>query len=520
MYYQRMARNYISSMKALGNILKQIKGRKTLVLLSEGIDFNMIDPTQINDSETGLLARQQMNQSDTDAMAPPPQRMLSLVPEYLRMVEQLNDSQISIYSVNVGGLQPLGDATEQFGERDSSPAGGASMRPGAQQLEGRQDFLSAVSFETGGRAYFNTNDMRTLLDKIEVDISNYYILGFRSEFNPNKSEYRDIRVRVKQPGLKVLHRKGFRTPVPFEKMDKDQRDMHLVTGLESGLELNELNAFAESRMALVGDDDVRTTVAVDIPVDKLNTDKRNRFDLQVLVSNINEEGKVFSSVHKQLLVESADSEELAAKGVRLVESIDSQFGVNKIRVALRDNTTGKRTYFYFNTIYREPPEDGLVVATPVFYDTADMKRLEDEFKVTSKPQDKWNSETPGGGSALVHPELGKVFPLIIARYTSGQEMHFFTTIQNFDREEVGEEDLDIVFAISPKPKNKQEKRTFYKLDVSEMKVFRQRAGSGLDLVVSGAMPAVEQGVYDIYIAITDKVGQRNGAGSSTVYVVE
>jgi hypothetical protein len=149
-----------------------------------------------------------------------------------------------------------------------------------------------------------------------------------------------------------------------------------------------------------------------------------------------------------------------------------------------------------------------------------MKRLEDEFKVTSKPQDMWNSETPGGGSALVHPELGQVFPLIIARYASGQEMHFFTTIQNFDREEVKEEDLDIVLAFSPKPANKQEKRTFFKLNVSDMKVFRQRAGSGLDLVVRSTMPSTDQGAYDIYIAVTDKVGQRNGAGSSSVYVIE
>jgi VWFA-related protein len=516
LYSQANARNYFLSLKALAGVVRQYPGRKTLIMLSEGIDSSLIDPREINDDNFGLLARQDATESMFGYV--PPQRLTSLMPVFKDTLEVLNDAKVSVYTVNVGGLIAIGNATDQFSAADPL-SGGQSMQPGETERKKRQEFLSGLASDTGGRAYFNTNDMRRLLDSIEVDISNYYILGYNSQFSPNRSEYRDVTVRLKKPGLNVLHRKGFFTPRPFTSLGQDERDMQLTEGFLTRSQINELDAHAAYQFVRTSPQRLSASVALELPVRGLKATESGGYDVQVLVANINSDGKIFSSVHKRYTVEGNPA--LAERGIRLVESVDSESGLNMLRVALRDNLTGKRTYFYYDYMFRQPAEDALLVSSPMFYDPATMKRGSDEFRIGVKSEEKWDMDAPGGGTdPLVHPDGSRFFPLLRPTYTEKDTVHFVLQVYNLKREFANAEDLEVVFAISPAEHKKGTQRDYHRVNVADQQIFRMRTGDGVTISGSFRLGGLPAGAYDLFSIITDKQGGRKEASAGRLYLIE
>jgi VWFA-related protein len=74
-----------------------------------------------------------------------------------------------------------------------------------------RDYLQTLAHHTGGRATLDTNEFDTGLDRIFVETSRYYFLGY--EPAAGDSRYRRLQIRVKRPGLTVLAREGhFRLP--------------------------------------------------------------------------------------------------------------------------------------------------------------------------------------------------------------------------------------------------------------------------------------------------------------------
>lgn len=516
LFSQANARNYFLSLKSLAGVVRQYPGRKTLIMLSEGIDAGLIDPREINDENFGLAARQDSTESMFGYV--PPQRLTSLMPVFKDTLEVLNDAKVSVYTVNVGGLTAIGNASDQFSSSDPL-SGGQSMQPGENERKKRQEFLSGLAVDTGGRAYFNTNDMRSLLDAIEIDISNYYILGYNSQFAPNRSEYRDITVRVKKPGLKVLHRKGFFTPRPFTSLNQDERDMQLTEGFLTRSQINELDAHAGYQFVRTSPERLNATVALDVPVNGLKANDSGAYDLQVLVANINSEGSIFSSVHKRYTIENKPG--LNERGIRLVESVDSEGGLNLLRIALRDNNTGKRTYFYYDYMFRQPAEDALLVSSPVFFDPANMQRGDEEFKFRIKREEKWDKDAPGGGvDPLVHPDGSKIFPLLRPTYRDGDTVNFVVQVYNLKREFKDKSELDVVFAISPVDRRREAQRVYHKVSVANLDFYRLRTGDGVSLSGSFTLGGLPAGAYELFTIVTDTRGERKEASAGRLYLIE
>lgn len=515
LYSQANARNYMMSLDALSSVVKQYPGRKTMILLSEGIDFNLIDPNELNQEDFGPLARQ--NEQETDVI-PYKRPLMSLIPEYKKMLEKLNDSKLSVYSINVSGLNIGGAAEEQYAPADQS-TGGQSFDAGMKTINKRQEFLSGIAKDTGGRAYFNTNDIRKLLDNIEVDISNYYILGYRTQINPKKSDYRNITVKVKKPGLTVLHRKGFYTPRPFSSLSSDERDMQLTEGFLTRSQINELDARAGFHFIRSSLDSLSAVVAIFVPAESLQPDKNGERELEVLVSNINDKGEIFSSVHKSYHVRNGEDPDFLKKGIRLVETLDSESGINRLRLALRDNGSGKRTYFYYNYAFRKPAEDTLLLASPMFYKPENMKRTEDDFDTQVKHLEKWDMDKPGGAEMLVNPLSEKIFPLLQPIYKDQDKVSFIVSLFNLQRELKSNDELEFTFAISPVVDEGQ-KRSYYRVNVNNVHLFGYRGSKGLGLTGDFIIGNLDPGAYDLYVLVNDKVTDRKAASAGQLVLAK
>jgi hypothetical protein len=90
--------------------------------------------------------------------------------------------------------------------------------PGGLKVRGadRNGAMRTLAENTDGLAVLNTNDLDKGLNRLAEDMSSYYLLGYYASNTKPDGRFRPITVRVKQPGIEVRARKGYRAPTAGE----------------------------------------------------------------------------------------------------------------------------------------------------------------------------------------------------------------------------------------------------------------------------------------------------------------
>jgi hypothetical protein len=71
---------------------------------------------------------------------------------------------------------------------------------------------------TGGRFYWNTNDVGRAVDEIVADSEGTYSLGFYADGEPD-DKWHNLNVRVTRKGVKLQHREGYMSAMPQSPLD-------------------------------------------------------------------------------------------------------------------------------------------------------------------------------------------------------------------------------------------------------------------------------------------------------------
>jgi VWFA-related protein len=131
--------------------------------------------------------------------------LLALVDHDLRLrqiTEEANRGNVTFYPVFARGLTafdaPIGPDPPPSPIQDSA------------NLRTRQNSMRALAVDTDGEAIINTNDIEGGLKRIADDLSSYYLLGYYSTNTTLDGRFREIRVRVTRPGVRVRARRGYR----------------------------------------------------------------------------------------------------------------------------------------------------------------------------------------------------------------------------------------------------------------------------------------------------------------------
>jgi VWFA-related protein len=117
-------------------------------------------------------------------------------------------SGVVIYSMDTRGLvASLQDAST---DQPFDPYGQLSLS-NHQELMASQDGLNALAADTGGKATFNTNDLRKGLAPAIKETSNYYLLAWKPDAESQKQgRFRSLEVKlIGHPDLVVRVRKGY-----------------------------------------------------------------------------------------------------------------------------------------------------------------------------------------------------------------------------------------------------------------------------------------------------------------------
>ena len=203
----------LATMEALQQVADAfagVPGRKSLIWASAGFPFS-IDPSK-----------------PLEGKGFPRESISDVMPVYERTWEVLNNANIALYPVDVRGLVTTGpSAAVRVPVNPRNPAA-AVMRTSMVHMDTLDTFKRFADM-TGGKAYYNTNDLAGAFQQAAADSSAYYMLGFYLDSKDTKPGWRKLEVKVHQSGAHVRAREGFFvTPATQDPNRSAKSDMRMA----------------------------------------------------------------------------------------------------------------------------------------------------------------------------------------------------------------------------------------------------------------------------------------------------
>jgi VWFA-related protein len=194
-----------AALTSLGRMLSRYKGRKNLIWVSESIPMNIFatvdshNPVnsnfgQVQDRNTG----RNHDRGYGDQLA------------YLGSL--LADAQVAVYPIDARGLigSPFYNVANNISGQGG--AGGLAMKAEGKQSEELFQSHAAmldIADKTGGKAYYNRNDIDNALGDGIEDGSTYYMVGYYPQNKKWDGRFRKIEVKTRRHGINLRYRTGY-----------------------------------------------------------------------------------------------------------------------------------------------------------------------------------------------------------------------------------------------------------------------------------------------------------------------
>ena len=148
--------------------------------------------------------------------------------EVQRTATLLTDSQVSVYPVDARGLvgSPLASATfsgrTRGGRLMNGQQLGSELSRRSFALNSSHEAMMRIAESTGGKAYFNRNDIDHAIALSIADGSTYYTVTYYPDDKDWNGKFRKVEIKLSRSGLQARYRHGYYATDPLEsaKMSK------------------------------------------------------------------------------------------------------------------------------------------------------------------------------------------------------------------------------------------------------------------------------------------------------------
>ena len=256
-------------------------------------------------------------------------------PYWERTMQALNRANIAIYPVDARGLVAYSSA--------------ASNRVRISDVYGTEaqthSTMNDIADVTGGKAYYNTNDISDAFAKATQDSSQYYMLGYYGE-KASKNQWHKLQVKLEKAGLQVRARPGYMSGPIATKKPEDLKNSDIKSALASPLDYTALQMKVYVDPAQPGSGN-KKKVPFEIDVNPgsaaLDTSNKNRLSLDLLAVARKPTGEDAARVGYKLEtnVPEGSVQQVAQQGVNYKGAIELPPGSYNLRFVVRDNVSGK-----------------------------------------------------------------------------------------------------------------------------------------------------------------------------------
>jgi VWFA-related protein len=176
-------------------------------------------------------------------------------------------ANVSIYPLDVRGMEafPPGGQAQNASLHGQSAYNGGAVLSDLDSNAASQETLSTLAADTGGKAFFDSNDFSGVFSQVQKDTSAYYVLGFTSN-NPLKDgKFRHLRVQLNRPDLKLEYRSGYYAGRDFLHLNRADREQQMGDELEAELPQTDVAVYAGAAYFRQDDSHYYLAVSLVIP---------------------------------------------------------------------------------------------------------------------------------------------------------------------------------------------------------------------------------------------------------------
>lgn len=264
---------------------------------------------------------------------------------YQHTMQLLADANVAVYPIDARGLVGVGmpDASVHLTRKDLAE----SPEVLAGQSLAHQDTLEtmrAIAEMTGGRAYFNTNDIAGAVRDASNDGAEYYMLSYPLDKSNIRPGWRKLKVRVGDGNLKVRARSGyFATQATIDATATAGVDIN--NALISPMNYTALPLHVKfDPPAMVGNKR-KVNFALLLPANSATIDDSdaNHFHVDIAYQVRNEQGKEMghNGMSYNLKLDPLQVQQLKLNGIGYNNGVELLPGHYNFHFVVRDNISGK-----------------------------------------------------------------------------------------------------------------------------------------------------------------------------------
>jgi len=155
-----------------------------------------------------------------------------------RTADLLTVSKVAVYPINAQGMMvEHGMEAENIG-----PGGMGNIGAYSEEASGRADIVAnmeQLAADTGGKAFYNTNDLNAAMQHAINDGSHYYTIAYTPTNKKMDGKYRKIDIKLTEGKYKLAYRRGYNADdtASVATTDPDPVRPLLMRGLPSATQL-------------------------------------------------------------------------------------------------------------------------------------------------------------------------------------------------------------------------------------------------------------------------------------------
>jgi hypothetical protein len=320
MYMVQAVKGTLKVIEFIANHLASLPGRKNLIWVSGGFPLTM-----------GFNSIEEFND--------PTREHRTFTEEITETVKAVNNANVAIYPVDARGLVADQRFSAQNQKVDLSPK--LSMGP----IVEHQQTMEELASRTGGKAFYNTNDLKHAIRDAISDASTTYTLGFYPADEKYDGKFHKFTVKVEHAGFgyDVRYRKGY-FDFANRPTDDKTRKAEINAAVLSPLDATALGVVVETRRV---DKPAPNSMEMVLYIDPRGigfapTKDRINAKVDLFFVQKNDRGNQFNGVNKTLSLALTDAnyKQVMTRGLSYHDIVPLVPQATQLRIVARDDASG------------------------------------------------------------------------------------------------------------------------------------------------------------------------------------
>jgi hypothetical protein len=219
-----------------------------------------------------------------------------------------------------------------------------------------QEVMATLSSDTGGKAFFDSNNFAPAFAQVQRDTSAYYAIGFRSSNPARDGKYRKLTIRIDRPGVKLEYRPGYYAPADFRHSGREDREQELEEQLASDLAATDMAVYLDAMYFRLDESRFYVPVSLVVPGSQIPFVKggdKDKATLDIIGEVIDEVKRPIGRVRETVKLDLDPSLNARQKNIQYTTSFNLPPGKYHLKFVVRENQTGRMGSFEADIVLPE-----------------------------------------------------------------------------------------------------------------------------------------------------------------------